>query len=268
MTMNEPHPEQVVLGDLVARLQLCVASEDKAYGEVCGSPITMTVLGMEPLALLAGFKIQFPHPSQIELPDDIAALVSRNQAEVSLEHGIAWLTLKDLSGQTSEALEGLITTFAQALSQAEVRVPNGCVKCRSLDDVALVYSDGHCSRLCVNCRARIVVDRSQREAELNRPSVLFALALPLLFLSVACTGCCCGGLWIWCFSGPGPTKSSWDGTNCCWSSWDSLPSALGSATRSVFFCAAPASPAETIGSSVRPSSSLPVRLENGCMSQR
>jgi hypothetical protein len=184
--MKEPHPAQAVLAELVARLRLCIAAEDKAYGELHGSPVTMTVLGVEPLALLAGFKIRSPHPSQIDLPDDIEALVSRNRAEVSLERGIAWLSLDDLSEQTSEAIEGLITSFAHALSQAGVRLPDGCVRCGPRDDAAVVYSDGRCSRLCANCRDRVVDEKIQREEELNRPTVGFAAALPLLFLYVGC----------------------------------------------------------------------------------
>src|SRR5262249_47442219 len=138
--MNASHPAQTVLDDLLERLHLRVASADKAYGEVQGNPVTMTVLGMEPLALLFGFKIQSPHPSQIELPDDIRALVSQNKAEVSLERGIAWLSLDDLSEKRSESIEGLISSFANALSQANVRLPDGCVQCRSPDEVDLVYS--------------------------------------------------------------------------------------------------------------------------------
>lgn len=185
LTMIEPHPAQIILDELIARLQLRIAAADKTYGEVHGSPVTITVLGGEPLALLAGFKIRSPHPAQIDLPDDIAALVGRNKAEVSLEKGIAWLSLDDLSGQTSESIEGLITGFADALSQADVGVPDGCVQCSSADEVALVYADGRCSRLCADCRERVVDEKIQREVELNRPNAWFAMALPLVFVYVA-----------------------------------------------------------------------------------
>jgi hypothetical protein len=184
--MIEPHPTQPVLEDLLARLQLTVAPPDKAYGEVEGNPVTMTVLGMEPLALLLGFKIQSPHPSQIEVPDDIAALVSQKKAEVSLERGLAWFSLDDLTGEKSESIEASITSFANALSRANVRLPDGCVQCRSEDDVTVVYSDGRCTRLCANCRDRVVDEHVQQEAKLNHPSIWFALSLPLMFLYVSC----------------------------------------------------------------------------------
>jgi hypothetical protein len=183
--MNEPHPAQAVLDDVLIRLQLCQAGEDKAYGEVQGSPVTMTVLGVEPLALLLGFKIQSPHPSQIELPEDIDALVQQNKADISLERGIAWLSLDDLTEETGESIEGLVKSFANRLAQANVRLPDGCVQCKSTHEVELAYSDGRCSRLCANCRDRIVAEQLHQEAELNRPSLLFAMALPVMFVYVA-----------------------------------------------------------------------------------
>jgi hypothetical protein len=185
MTMNEPHPSQAVLDDLLARLRLSVVAADQAYGEVQGSPVTMTVLGVDPLALLLGFKIQSAHPSHIDLPGEIESLVNQKKADVSLENGIAWFSLDDLSEETSESIEGLITSFCRGLAEANVRLPEGCVQCRSSDDLELVYSDGRCSRLCGNCRERIVDEHVDQEAELTRPSFWFAMALPLMFVYVS-----------------------------------------------------------------------------------
>jgi hypothetical protein len=190
--MHEPHPAQTMLDKLLTRLELCVADADKAYGEVQGIPVTMTVLGLESPALLLGFKIQSSHPPDIDLPVDIAALVNKKIAEVSLEKGIAWLSLDDLSGETSESIEGLITSFGKALAEANVRLPAGCVQCRSDYGLAAVYANGRCSRLCVNCCGRIVEESIQREAERDRPSFWFAMALPLIFLYVSC-----GWMMLW-----------------------------------------------------------------------
>src|SRR5262249_34330333 len=49
-----------------------------------------------------------------------------------------------------------------------------------------VYADGRCSRLCAGCSDRLVETTIEREAELNRPSSWFAMALPLIFLYVSC----------------------------------------------------------------------------------
>ena len=85
--MNEPDPAQEMLDDLVERLGLRVVAVDQAYGEVRGSPVTMTMLGLEPPAVLLGFKIQAAHAAAIELPEGIAALVGDKKAEVSLTDG-------------------------------------------------------------------------------------------------------------------------------------------------------------------------------------
>jgi hypothetical protein len=79
----------------------------------------------------------------------------------------------------------LITGFAQALADAGVRVPAGCLRCGSAGEVAIVYGDGRCTRLCHDCRLRIEDEHLQRVEELNRPSFWFALGVPLVFLYVA-----------------------------------------------------------------------------------
>ena len=192
--MPEPHPAQAAFEDLLTRLELTVAGPDKAYGEVQGSPVVLTVLGMDPPALLLGFKIQSPHPPQIECPADLAALVEKKVAECSLEKGIAWLSLDDLTGRNIEQIEELITGFAKALGEANVRLPEGCADCQSKEDVTVLYSDDRCSRLCGGCRERIVAEVMQREAELNRPSSWFAIGLPLIFLYVSV-----GWMLLWWF---------------------------------------------------------------------
>ncbi len=187
LAMCQLVPAQAVLQELIERLQLSVGAKDQAYGEVQGSPVTMTLLGGNPLALLFGFRIRSPHPSQIDLPDDVQAFLGRKKAEISLEQGISWFSLEDLRGETAQSIENLIRSFANGLSRANVHLPDGCAKCRSGDDVALVYAHRECNRFCAHCRGRIPVAHAEREAELNRPSLWFAVALPLVFLYVSCT---------------------------------------------------------------------------------
>jgi len=185
MTMNEPHPTQIMLNEIVGLLNLAVGDADKACGDIRGSPVTMTVLGAEPPALLFGFKIQRPHPADIPLPWEIKPLIEKKIAEVSLENGTAWLSLDNLSGESSESVEGLVTGFAEAIAIANLRLPPGCLQCGSDSGLAVVYGNGQCTRLCAGCREQVVEDTIQRQAALDRPSFVFMLALPLLCLYVS-----------------------------------------------------------------------------------
>ena len=185
MTVNEPHPTQTFLNELVGRLNLTVGEADKAYGEIQGSPVTMSVLGAEPPALLFGFKIRHPHPADISLPVELKPLIDQKIADFSLEKSIAWLSLDDLSGETSESVEGLVTGVAEAIAVANLRVPPGCLRCQSEVEPVVVYGNGSLTRLCAGCREQVVEDTIQRQAELDRPSLMFFLALPLLCLYVS-----------------------------------------------------------------------------------
>lgn len=183
--MNEPHPTQTILNEIVGRLNLSVGEADKAFGEIQGSPVTMTVLGVEPPALLFGFKIQNPHPAVISLPDEIKPLIDKKIADVSLENGIAWLSFDNLSDETSVSVEGLVTGVAEAIAVANLRLPPGCLRCESEVEPAVVYGNGSVTRLCAGCREQVVEDTIQHQAELDRPSFMFVLALPFLCLYVS-----------------------------------------------------------------------------------
>jgi hypothetical protein len=190
--MTEYRSELVELEDLLGRLQMRPAGGDKAYGEVLGSPVTLTVLGLEPLAVLLGFKVQSPHPAEVDLPNQLGALVSAKKAEVILEKGIAWLSLDNLTGESGESIEALIKLFARQLADAGLRVPGGCLRCQSPDRLELVYGEGRCSRLCADCRDGVVIEQVKREFEMNRPQSWYGFAFPLIFLYVSC---CWALLW-------------------------------------------------------------------------
>lgn len=137
--MSGQHPTQTMLDQLLGRLGLYVGGADKAFGQIQGSPVTMTILSMQPLGLLFGFKIQSQHAAKIALPEDVAELVDKNLAKVSLKDGIAWLSLDDLSDESSASIERRLHRFAESLAEADIRLPAGCAQCRSDCEVVLVY---------------------------------------------------------------------------------------------------------------------------------
>lgn len=184
MNVNEPHPTQTILNEIVDRLNLTVGEADKAFGEIQGSPVTMTVLGIEPPALLFGFKIQNSLSASIPLPNEIKPLIDKKIAEVSFENDMAWLSLDDLSGETSESVQGLVTGVAEAIAVANLRVPPGCLRCGSRVEPTVFYGIGNVTRLCAGCQEQVVEDTIQRQAALDQPSFMFILALPFLCLYV------------------------------------------------------------------------------------
>src|SRR5262245_11051364 len=133
--MIEPHPLESVLTDLFACLELRPVAPDQAFGSIEGSPAVLTILGGEPLALLLAFKIRSSHPAQIEWPDDIAALLEAKLAEASLENGVAWLSLDNVTGETAASIATWIASFARRLAEAGVALPDGCAECISRDGV-------------------------------------------------------------------------------------------------------------------------------------
>jgi hypothetical protein len=91
--MPQRSPSQDLMDELLAQLGFQGAEAPKAYGEVQGSPTTLTVLGSDPLSLLLAYKIASPHPETIELPPALEAMREAERSEVELENGFAWLTL-------------------------------------------------------------------------------------------------------------------------------------------------------------------------------
>ena len=81
--------------------------------KVHGSPVTMTILGADPLALLFAFKIVSPHTENLELSEEYEQLVEDGFAEVSLADGTAWLTFYNLSEETSDSIQGTRRDFCR-----------------------------------------------------------------------------------------------------------------------------------------------------------
>jgi hypothetical protein len=183
--MSDSDQTLMVLNELVDRLDLKPGDEERAFGEIQGSPVTMTVLGADPFALLFAFRIVSPHPETIELPEEIEALVDDEVAEVSLEDGIAWLSLDDLSGESSDSIQELVESFGETLSAAGLAFPPGCVSCGTAEDVQILFVDGRCSRRCTKCIEGAFEEQEQAQEALDSASLLHVLGLPLAFLYVA-----------------------------------------------------------------------------------
>jgi hypothetical protein len=177
---------QPLLNDLAEALRLRPGAGDQAYGEVHGSPFTMTVLGAEPPALLFAFPIHPPRPLGVVLPPAIDAGLRETSGSVSIENGIAWLSLDNLSSKPADWIAAFVDQFGVALADLGLCVPPGCLKCGGFDNVSLVYVNRRCSRICAACLDDIEEEVKSKVAEAVRPHVGFAAAMPLAFLGVSC----------------------------------------------------------------------------------
>lgn len=183
--MSDVEQPQELLNQLLSQLHFEPGDNERAYGEVDGSPVTMTILGADPLALLFAFKIVSPHTEYLELSEEFAELVEDGFAEVSLAAGTAWLTFYNLSDETSDSIQELVETFAEELSAAGLTLPPGCISCGRTEDALLVFAEGTCTRICAVCVEKRVEEHAKIEEELNQPSSFYAVCLPLAFLYVA-----------------------------------------------------------------------------------
>lgn len=179
----------MLIHELLERLGFEVGDQDHAFGEIVGNPVSLTILGADPLALLLAFKTVYPHARGMDLPAEIAVLVESGRAEVSFEAGITWLSLDDLSGESADSTRHLLESFGQALSAAGLSFPPGCVSCGCQDDARLLYAEGRCSRLCPRCAENLLQQSKQAEQRLNKASIWHLLGSPLACLYVS-------GIWL------------------------------------------------------------------------
>jgi hypothetical protein len=183
--MIQPPPRNPVLDELGSLLQLQQSAPDQAFCQIRTSPVTMTILNMEPLGLLFAYRVLPTHSQAIELPAEVDQFVRECSGEVSIERGHAWLSLDNLDGRPAADIAALLDRFDAVLEEAGVHVPTGCVHCGSDEDPVLVYADRRCSRLCIACRHQVEENAADRQADVDRPSVLFAAGMPAVFLGVS-----------------------------------------------------------------------------------
>lgn len=170
---------------LVAELHLQPCGPNAAFGEIQGQPVTMTVLASEPLSLMFAFKIVSPHPEDFDPPAVIQVLMAEGSAKVSLENGMAWLSLYNLNGVTREVIQTVVDAFADGLSAARLALPSGCATRDCQGDAQVVHIEGRTSRLCANCVEALYAEREQIEQQLNSASYWHSFGLPVIFLLAA-----------------------------------------------------------------------------------
>jgi hypothetical protein len=184
MAMQEQEALQRV-ETLVELLYLQPGDEDSDYGEVQAIPVTLTVLGVDPLSLMFAFKISSADPESLIVPEETALLIRTEKATFSCEDGFAWLSFYDLNSHSSVAIQELVERFAEALDKSELSISQGCVSCGFEHDVELLYIEGKCTRLCTTCLERRYEEREVEKDELNNPSLLHGFGLPIVFFFTA-----------------------------------------------------------------------------------
>lgn len=169
----------------MAELRLQPCGPNSAFGDIKGHPVTMTVLSGDPFALLFAFRIVQPESGQFEPPVLIRELMAEGDAKVSIEDGLAWLSLYRLNGVSREMVQGVVETFADGLTAAQLALPPGCATAGCERVAQPVHIEGRTSRLCPACLERLFAEREQEERELNRMSLKHVFGLPLVVLLAA-----------------------------------------------------------------------------------
>jgi len=175
------------LHELISRLELTVLNVgDTAIGAFGDTPVTVTVLSMEPLGLLCAFNVNCDS-GDLPLPADFAAEWSSESYKTSVENGRAWLSLYDLTGRSVDEIAALLERFHQCINGAQMTVGPGCVRCGCLHDAKVMHIEGRTTRICPSCLEQAIADKHDREAQLNGMSLSAMLALPAAILITA--GC-------------------------------------------------------------------------------
>ena len=175
------------LHSLISRLGLIPLGDGgTAYGAFGDTPVTLTVLSLEPLGLLFAFNVN-RDSGDLPLPADFAAEWSPETCKVSVENGRAWLSLYDLTGHSEDEIAALLEHFYQSLVAAELAVGPGCVRCGCRDEAHVMHIEGRTTRICPKCLEQAIADKQDRDAELNGMSLSALLGLPTAILIAA--GC-------------------------------------------------------------------------------
>lgn len=175
------------LHSLISRLGLTPFGDGgTAYGAFGDTPVTLTVLSLEPLGLLFAFNVN-RDSGDLPLPADFAADWSPEICKVSVENGRAWLSLYDLTGRSEDEIAALLEQFHQNINAAELAVGPGCVRCGCRDEAHVMHIEGRTTRICPKCLEQAIADKQDRDAQLNGMSVSALLGLPAAILIAA--GC-------------------------------------------------------------------------------
>lgn len=175
------------LHSLISRLGLIPFGDGgTAYGAFGDTPVTLTVLSLEPLGLLFAFNVN-RDSGDLPLPADFAAEWSPETCKVSVENGRAWLSLYDLTGHSEDEIAALLERFHQNIVDAELAVGPGCVRCGCRDEAHVMHIEGRTTRICPKCLEQAIADKQDRDSQLNAMSFSALLGLPTAILISA--GC-------------------------------------------------------------------------------
>ncbi len=183
--MQYVSPDQATLGEAIARLQLRIADEKTAYGEVDGCLVTMTLLGMEPLSILLGYNLREGTTALPSLAPELQEGLDAFRGTLTLQGGCAWLSLYGLSEAGGDGIEAIVRLVAHALKGAGVAFESLCSKCGETSEIEVVHIGGQTTRLCPACLENLDIAREEEERQLNRGSVLYGAGLPIIFALTA-----------------------------------------------------------------------------------
>src|SRR5262245_2575950 len=102
--MSKAGVSEAALSGIICRLRLKRVDRDHAFGEIHGHPATMALIGFHPFSVMFGFSIVNPRTTNLNLSADFDGLIQSDKATVSLEDGMAWLTLDDLRDESVDSV--------------------------------------------------------------------------------------------------------------------------------------------------------------------
>lgn len=182
--MTDDQPVAELLCELTDKLNLLPATDESVFGEIGGNPVTMTVLGGNPLALLFAFKLAPPDTDGADPLDKFLYSGGESKINVSFEDGFVWLSLYELSSESSDSIAETIEEFGGKLQEAGLTIASGCVSCGDQENFNTVYLEGKASRLCPNCVEQVYEKRRTAEEALNSASAFHRFGLPLVVVLV------------------------------------------------------------------------------------
>lgn len=177
------HTEDFV-DELVSRMGFVPAGENKAIGEVSEIPSTLTIIGVDPLAILWRLRVE-PEAENTapllelfhETPDEVAS--------ISVEDGSVWVSQYDLSEVNHDSLCEMLSNIAALIHSCDLALPAGCFRCEGVETLNLLLVDNCPTRLCDECLREADEERQRIEAEINSASWTRTLQLPGVITIVA-----------------------------------------------------------------------------------
>ena len=185
--MVAPTADQLTVQDLTARFQLHPVDKESVYGDIATFPVTMSILGGDPLALLFAFRVRTGEDAALAVPTDLQSALAEARGTLTLEDGYAWLSLHNLGGRSSDDIEALVRRTVEALAESALHPGPGCATCGTADGVELRHLEGRTLRICPACLDHLYAAKKEEERAMNRPSLLGGVGLPAV-LAMASVG--------------------------------------------------------------------------------